>query len=128
MARVFVSHRGSDTPEAERLAVELKSAGHVVFLDAWDLGVGNSIIGWMNESLGEASAVVLCLSKDTSEGRWWDREWMSSLNRQMNREGIRIYPVRLTGSHCPPILADIKVADCVADFDRGVRDLLRALA
>ncbi len=30
MANVFISHRGSDTQEAERLAVEIRNAGHQV--------------------------------------------------------------------------------------------------
>jgi TIR domain len=43
MARVFVSHRGSDATEAEQLADELRKAGHQVRLDVWAVNVGDSI-------------------------------------------------------------------------------------
>jgi hypothetical protein len=33
MANVFISYRSADLPEAERLAVELRRRGHVVWLD-----------------------------------------------------------------------------------------------
>ena len=36
MANLFVSHRGTDTAEADRLAKELLTCGHKVWLDAWD--------------------------------------------------------------------------------------------
>jgi hypothetical protein len=39
MANVFISHRGSDTIEAERLANEIRRAGHQVWLDTGDLRV-----------------------------------------------------------------------------------------
>jgi TIR domain len=59
MANVFISHRGSDTDtaEAQRLALALRDAGHHVWLDVWEVGLGDSIIRKMNEGLESASHV-----------------------------------------------------------------------
>lgn len=39
----------------------------------------------------------------------------------------KLLPVRLTGGDPPAILADIKYADLVTSWTRGVADLLRAI-
>jgi hypothetical protein len=128
MARVFVSHRGSDAAEAEQLADELRKAGHQVRLDVWDVNVGDSIIKYMNDGTAGANALVLCLSDNTSDAPWMDREWMSSLHRQLQGEAIRIYPVLLTGGSLPPIIADLQYADLTTDFQKGLDALLKALS
>ena len=127
MANVFISHRGADTADAERLAVPIRKAGHVVRLDVWEVSVGDSIVAWMNEGLHGATYLVLCYSDAGIETGWISREWLSALARQMNNEGIRILPVRLTGGKPPAILADIRYADLVKDWDQGVSELLRAI-
>ncbi len=128
MARVFISHRVADAAEAEHLATDLRAAGHDIWLDEWELAVGDTIPGAMNEGLKNAEYVVLCYSGHGVESPWIAREWLSALARQLQGEGIRILPAVLTGGDAPAILADIKTADLTADWDRGARELLRAMA
>ncbi len=127
MAIVFISHRGDDTAEAERLAGEIRAAGHEVRLDEWELSVGDSIIAWMNEATESAGILVLCLSSAGVLAPWISREWMSALARQLNGESVKLLPVRLTGGDPPALLADIKFADLTTDWGRGVAELLRAI-
>jgi hypothetical protein len=127
MARVFISHRSSDTREAERLSTELKGAGHDVRLDEWELNIGDSIVAWMNERISDANYVVLCYSSHGVMAPWIGREWMSTLARQLNGLPVKILPVRLTGGDPPSLLADVKYADMVADWARGLAELLRAM-
>ena len=54
------------------------------------------------------------------------REWMSALARQLNGHGIKLLPVLLTGGEPPAILADVKYADLVKNWSRGIAELLRA--
>ena len=58
---------------------------------------------------------------------WMSREWMSALARQLDGHAVKLLPVRLSGGEPPAILADIKYADLVKDWDGGVRALLRAI-
>lgn len=127
MANVFISHRRADDSEAERLADEIRRAGHDVWLDVWEIDIGDSVIGKMNEGLQGAAYVVLCYSSSDVMARWISQEWMSALARQLNGEGIKLLPVRLTGGKPPAILADIRYADLVADWNRGIAELLRAI-
>ena len=127
MAKVFVSHRKSDDAPAERLAQELRAAGHDVWLDVWEIGVGDSIVGQMHRGLEAAQYVVLCLSTSGVDSPYISREWLPSLARQLNGEGVKLLPARLTGGDPPAILADIQYADLVKDWTAGVAALLKAI-
>jgi hypothetical protein len=127
MANVFISHRGQDIKEAERLAGEVRSAGHEVWLDEWKLDIGDSLVHRINEGLEGASYLVLCYSSAGVISPWMSREWMSALSRQLNGHGVKVLPACLTGGKPPAILDDIKYADLVNDWSMGVADLLRAI-
>lgn len=126
VANVFISHRSDDAPQAELLGGTLRGAGHNVTMDTWDLHIGDSILEWMDRSLQTSRYVIVCYSS-TGRGAWMDREWMSSLARQLNGENVTLLPVLLTGGAPPAILADIKYANLVKDWDRGVTELLKAI-
>ena len=127
MANLFVSHRGADAKEAERLATELRSRGHQVWLDRWEIQTGDSIIGKIDAGLTGATYLILCYSDQGVSAPWMGREWRSTLARQLNGRGVKMLPVRLTGGQPPAILDDIKYADLVADWDSGVAELLAAI-
>ena len=127
MANVFISHRRSDVQQAEQLANEIRDAGHQVWLDEWNISLGDSIVERMNEGLEDATYVVVCYSSSGVMSPWMSREWMSALARQLNGYGVKILPVLLTGGEPPAILADLKYADLVRDWSQGVSELLRAM-
>lgn len=127
MPNVFVSYRGADAEVAERLAEELRSAGHDVWLDEWEISVGDSIVERMNKGLEGATYVVVCYSSAGVSAPWMGREWMSVLARQLDGRDVKLLPARLSGGEPPALLADVKYADLVSDWGRGVAAILRAL-
>lgn len=127
MSAVFVSHRLDDEVPAEKLAAELRAAGHDVWLDTWEIGLGDSIVAKMNDGLSGSAYVVLCYSSLGTTSPWISREWMSALARQLDGAGVKILPVRLTGGDPPAILADMKYADLTTDWAGGLRALLAAI-
>ena len=127
MANVFISHRKADDQEAEKLANQIRAAGHQVWLDEWSIGLGDSIVEKMNEGLEGATYVVVCYSSSGVTSAWMGREWYSALARQLNGAGVKLLPVRLTDGEPPAILADLRYADLVKDWSRGVTELLKAI-
>lgn len=127
MANVFISYRKADEAQAERLAGEVRRAGHNVWFDEWEVELGDSVVGKMNEGLEGAAYVVVCFSSSGVTSAWMSSEWMSSLARQLDGRGVKLLPVRLTGGDPPAILGDRKYADLLKDWDRGVAALLRAI-
>lgn len=127
MAKVFVSHRGADQAVAERLSMALRDRGHKVWIDAWEVELGDSIIEQIDTGLSDCEFLLLCCSDAVSASPWMDREWMSALARQLSGLNVRVLPVRLTGGTLPSILADVKYADLAADWQLGLDAICRAL-
>jgi hypothetical protein len=126
MANVFVSHRGADAALAEQLAQEIRSVGHNVWLDTWEVTVGDQILERMNDGLTGTTYLVVCYSS-AGMAPWMNIEWMSALARQLNGEGIKVLPVRLSGTQAPAILAGTKYADLITDWKHGLAELLKAI-
>lgn len=126
MATIFISHRKGDAVLAERLASELESAGHRIWFDEWKIDIGDSIVQRIEEGLAGSGYLVLCYSA-SGMSDWVDREWQSALARQLSSYDIKILPVLLSGGTPPAILADIKYADLMKDWDKGMQALLRAI-
>lgn len=127
MANVFISHRSSDVSLAEKLATDIRAAGHIVWLDKWQMGLGDSITGKMAEGLQGSTHVLLCLSASGVMSPWMSREWLATLARQLNGEGVKLLPVRLSGGDLPAIIADIKYADAVRDYQFALDQILSVL-
>ena len=126
MANVFISHRKLDSDAAQRLALEIKNGGHSIWFDEWQIGVGDLIVARIEEGLKGSHYLVLCYSS-SGMSDWVDREWMSTLARQLSGHNVKVLPVLLTGGEAPAILADIKFANLVADWNKGVQALLKAM-
>lgn len=126
MANVFLCHRKADAARAEQLAVELRAAGHQVWLDEWTIGVGDSIVAEIDKGLAGTHYLLLCYSA-AGPSDWTDREWQSTLHRQLAGQPVKILPARISGGAPPAILADIAYADLVADWDAGLGKLLKAI-
>lgn len=112
---------------AERLAGEVRAAGHDVWFDEWAVEPGDSILGRINEGLERCSYLILCCSPDGVASPWISREWLSALARQLDGHGIKVLPAVLSGGSPPAILADLKYADLATNWWTGVSDLLRAI-
>ena len=128
MGEVFVSHRSPDAPLAIRLATDLRNAGHTVWLDEWRIELGESVVERINQGLAGASDVLVCCSDVGVDTPWMGREWMSSLARQLNGKGVKLIPVLLSGRSVPAILEDIKYADLMSDWHRGIAQLLSVIS
>lgn len=124
---VFISHRGQDAALAERLATDLKQAGYQVWLDEWEIGIGDLITREMNAGLQDARYVIVCYSSAGVLSPWMSQEWLTALSRQLEGHDVKLLPALLSGGEPPAILAGVKYADLVADWNKGVADLIRAM-
>ena len=109
------------------MAQEIRAAGHKVWLDDWEINVGDSIVGRMQEGLEASAYLVLCYSNSDVLAPWISREWLSALARQMNGANVKVLPVVLTGGGPPAILSDIQYADLTKNWSVAIKSLLRAI-
>jgi len=126
MSNVFLCHRSPDKPLVEKLARALQAAGHTVWFDEWEIQIGDSVPGKISDGLARADHVVLCYSSH-GDSSWTQVEWQSTLARQLDGEPVTLLPAFVSGGTVPAILAGMKYADLVKNWEGGVKALLRAI-
>src|SRR4051812_26450408 len=70
IGKVFVSHSSTDKPFVDRLVADLMRHAIPVWYDKFDLNVGDSVPGSLNEALGSAKYFAIVLSRAAVESSW----------------------------------------------------------
>jgi hypothetical protein len=126
---VFISYSHADAGFAESLAANIfKKAKTSVWIDRWELNVGDSLIRRIEEAITEASAIVVVLSKASVESEWVRKELSAGLIRELEEKRVVVLPILLEDCAIPLFLRDKKYADFRKDFDTGLRQVLDAIA
>jgi hypothetical protein len=126
-ARLFICHASENKAIARQLASFLENHGAEVWLDQWEIRVGDSIVQKINEGLSSSSHLAILISRDSITKPWVTKELSSALMRQLSGCSTHVLPVLLDDSPIPAILADIRYADCRSDPSAGFQEVLDAL-
>ena len=127
MSSLFLSYSHKDRDLAKRIATDLSKQGLSVWLDEWEILVGDSIAQRVQQGLSEVDYVAVLLTKHSLASGWVEKEWQSQIGIEAERRQIRILPV--LGDECsiPPLLRDKRCAALNHDYDEGLSDLIRAI-
>jgi hypothetical protein len=125
--RVFLCHASSDKPFVRQVRNDLANAGHSVWIDEFEIKVGDSIVTKIDEATEKADALVLFISEAAMSSDWVKREWSSSLSRMLSGSSIKVLPVVIEDCSRPALLSDIKYADFRESYNSGLNELLQAL-
>lgn len=125
--KVFICHASENKSVAHELALFMEARGVEVWLDKWEIKVGDSIVEKINEGLGSASHLTILLSHAAVTKPWVTKELSAALMRQLSDRLIRVLPVRLDDCSIPPILADLRYADCRSNASFGFQEVLEAV-
>lgn len=108
---VFLSHNSEDKPYAKSLATALQLVGCQVWLAAWKIRPGDSILGTVNEGLEQFDIFLLVWSSSAAASRWVEFEVNSALTRAIHNPSCKFIPVILDDTPLPPIIQDIAYSD-----------------
>jgi hypothetical protein len=125
-SRIFICHASEDKPIAVEFAEFAMCSGAEVWLDQWEISVGDSIVEKIVAGLGRATHLAVLLSKNSVDKPWVKKEMSASLMRQLRNSSVTILPIVLDECEVPSLLADIKYADCRNDKISGFRSALEA--
>jgi len=124
---IFISHSSHDTAEALRLAEDLKRAGLEVWLDEWEIGVGEHITQTVQEGLKKATYLAVWLTRTSVESGWVGREWQSKYGSEVQNGSTIVLPLLAEDCELPLLLNDKKYADFRQNYTKGLAELLRAV-
>jgi hypothetical protein len=101
---VFISYAHQDKPFAHSLAGALGERGCSVWVDAFELRVGDSLTERIGDAVQSADFVVTLVSKSSVESAWCKRELQMALSNGLAQGRSIVLPVRLGLVTMPPSL------------------------
>ncbi len=125
---IFISHSHQDKEFVDKLAKMLVMAKHHVWVDRWELKLGDSLTSRIQESLTTSSAILVILSKSSVESDWCKRELNAGLVRELEEKNTIVMPVVIDDCTIPLFLRDKLYANFNKDPDEAFRLIDGSLA
>ena len=127
MPTIFLSYSSKDKTIIRKIAEDLQSAGIEVWLDEWEIKVGDSISKKIDYGLKKSAFVVVALSKHSVASGWVDREWRSKISEEVKSGSVFILPILIENCEIPPSLIDKKYADFSSNYRVALNELIGAI-
>lgn len=121
---IFISYSHNDARFVDQLAQNLVAERHNVWLDRWELGVGDSLTQRIQAALTDAGAMIVVLSKSSVQSDWCKRELTAGLVRELEEKQTIVMPCVIDDCNIPLFLRDKLYADFRRDPD-GAMDLVK---
>lgn len=125
---VFISYSHSDAFIVNKLAAHLVKHNANVWVDTWELNVGDSILNRVQDAIQESSALLVILSKTSVESEWCKKELSAGLMRELDEKRVVVLPVLVEDCEIPLFLREKMYADLRTDFNQGLHNVLDAIA
>lgn len=125
---VFISYSHADKQFVDNLAGQLVLRNAHVWVDRWELNVGDSILNNVQNAIQGASALIIVLSKASVKSEWCKKELSAGLMRELDERRVVVMPALLEDCNVPVFLREKMYADFRANFDVGLHLLVDAIA
>ncbi len=116
---IFISYSQQDAGFVDILATNLVKAKHHVWMDRWELNIGDSLTSKIEEALTDSSAILVILSKHSVESPWCKRELTAGLVRELEERKIIVMPCVIDNCKIPLFLRDKLYADFRKNPDKA---------
>ena len=125
---IFISYSHADKAVVNNLAAHMVKCNAQVWVDTWELNVGDSIIQRVQEAITSSDALLVVLSKASVESEWCKKELASGLIRELDERRVVVLPVLVEDCEIPLFLRDKMYADIRDDFEGGLNAIMDAVA
>lgn len=125
---IFISYSHSDKAFVDKLAMNLVKEKHHIWLDRWELNVGDSLLAKIQEVLTGTSAILVILSTNSVKSSWCNKEINAGLVRELEERKTIVLPCVIDDCTIPLFLRDKFYADFRRDPDEAFASVQRALA
>ncbi|MGQ5832923.1 toll/interleukin-1 receptor domain-containing protein [Serratia marcescens] len=125
---IFISYSHDNKDFVDKLAIQLVHRNVNVWLDRWELSIGDSIIDKVQDAVDGASALLVILSKASIASAWCKRELSSGVLRELEEKRVVVMPVLLEDCDIPLFARGKLYADFRTNFDDGLRTVVEGIA
>lgn len=131
LRQVFISYSYRDRVVAHRIAEALSTRGVPVWIDEWEIKIGESVVQKIDEGLKKSSHVLALLSEHSIASHWVQKELRLAYSAEIKGAQSIIIPVlvgKLSPSQMPTFLQGIRWIDLSTDYKSGIEDLIKFLS
>jgi hypothetical protein len=125
---IFISYAHSDKDFVDKLAIQLVRQNVHVWLDRWELTIGDSLIDRIQDAVDGASALLVVLTPESVQSEWCKKELSSGLLRELEEKRVVVMPLMLRDCQIPIFARGKLYADFRTNFDDGLRSVLTGIA
>jgi len=125
---VFISYSHQDKDFVTALAANLVRRNVHIWLDTWEINVGDSLLNKVQLALEQASAIIVVLSETSVKSNWVNKELNSGLMRELEEKRVIILPVLVDNCTIPLFLKEKKYADFRLNFDEGLENVFDGIS
>lgn len=121
---MFISYAHEDVDLARSIQERLETARFKVWIDEGALRAGDSLIESIATAIHEMEFVVALITDASVDSRWCQHEIRLAMTSGLNREGVKVLPVRVGDVPIPAELEDTFCAPLnPSDLDAGIERL-----
>ena len=125
---VFISYSHENKEFVDQLAMQLVQQNVHIWLDRWELSLGDSIIDKVQDAADGASALLVILSNASVASEWCKKELSAGLLRELEEKRVVVMPVLLEDCEVPLFARGKFYADFRSNFDDGLKTVIDGIA
>jgi hypothetical protein len=103
---IFISHNSRDKEEALKLATTLNYCAVDVWLDDWELEVGQSLTDEIARAMDEARYIAILITENYNKTVWTKTEYKRALAREQKEQRTVMLPLIVGKAEIPAFLED----------------------
>lgn len=125
---IFISYSHENKDFVDKLAIQLVQNNVNVWMDRWELSIGDSLIDKVQEAADGASALLVIMSKASIASEWCKKELSAGFLRELEEKRVVVMPILLEDCEIPLFARGKLYADFRANFDDGLRTVVEGIA
>jgi hypothetical protein len=121
---LFISHSSRDMAAAVQLATILNFCAIDVWLDDWELEVGQSLTDEISKAMNEARFIAILITENYNKTVWTKTEYKKALAREQQEQRTVMLPLIVGKAEIPDFLEDKIYIDLRKEFFVGIVNLV----
>lgn len=121
---IFISHSSRDKSVATQLATTLNFCSVDVWLDDWELEVGQSLTDSIGKAMDESRYIAILITENYNKTVWTKTEYKKALAREQKEGRVVMLPLIVGEAEIPDFIEDKVYIDLRNDYFAGLAQLV----
>lgn len=121
---IFISHSSRDKAAAKNLALTLNFCSVDVWLDDWELEVGQSLSEEIAKAMDDSRYIAILITENYNTSVWTKTEYKKALSREQKENRTVMLPLVVGEAVIPSFLEDKIYIDLRKEYFQGIAKIV----